>query len=123
MPLYESTFIVRQDASRNDVTRLVDTFSAIISGNGGKVVKNEYWGLRPLAYKIKKARRGHYAFLVIDAPAAAVKEMERNMRISEEVIRVLTVSVDEIDENPSAMMQQARSRDDASTGDVPAAFE
>lgn len=112
MPLYESTFIARQDLSKQDITRLTDTFGAFIEQGGGKVVKNEYWGLRSLAYKINKSRKGHYVMLAIDAPATAVKEMERNLRISEEVIRTLTIRVDAHEEGPSAMLQQSRSREE-----------
>lgn len=114
MPLYESTFVVRQDVSRADVTKLVETFSDIIAQGGGKVVKNEYWGLRNLAYRIKKNRKGHYVMLALDAPYEAVKELERNMGIHEDVIRTLTVRVDAIEEGPSAMMQKS-TRDDDST--------
>jgi small subunit ribosomal protein S6 len=106
MAFYESTFITRQDMSKQDVSNLTDTFSDIIKKNGGKVVKNEYWGLRNLTYKINKSRKGHYTMLAIDAPAAAVKELERNMGISEDVIRALTIRVDEIEEGPSVMMNQ-----------------
>jgi small subunit ribosomal protein S6 len=112
MPLYESTFITRQDLSRQDISKLTDSFSAIIEQGGGKVVKNEYWGLRNFAYRINKSRKGHYTMLAIDAPATAIKEMERNMRINEDVVRSLTVRVEEIEEGPSAMMQQSRSRDE-----------
>jgi small subunit ribosomal protein S6 len=112
MPLYESTLIARQDLSRNDITKLTDSLSEIITTGGGKVVKNEYWGLKSLAYKIQKNRKGHYAMLAIDAPVAALKEMERNIHINEDIVRSLTVRVDEIEEGPSAMMQQSRSRDD-----------
>ena len=112
MPLYESTFIARQDLSRQDITKLTDGFSTIIDQNGGKVVKNEYWGLRSLAYRVNKNRRGHYTMLGIDAPPAALKEMERTMRINEDILRTLTVRVDELDETPSVMMQQARGRDE-----------
>lgn len=120
MPLYESTFIARQDLSKQDVTKLADGFTALIEQGGGKVVKNEYWGLRSLAYKINKSRKGHYVMLAIDAPPAAVKEMERNLRHNEDVVRVLTVRVDAIEEGPSAMLQQSRSRDEgyAPEGDV-----
>ena len=111
MPLYESTFVTRQDISRADVNKLVDTFADIIKQHGGKVIKHEYWGLRNLAYKIKKNRKGHYVMLAIDAPHDAVKELERNMHIHEEVIRNLTVHVDSIEEGPSAMMQKP-GRDD-----------
>src|SRR5262249_10811229 len=95
-----------------DITKLCDSFGAIIEQGGGKVVKTEYWGIRNLAYKIQKNRKGHYAMLAIDAPPAAIKEMERNMHINEDIIRSLTVRVDELEEGPSAMMQQAKSRDD-----------
>ncbi len=112
MPLYESTFITRQDLSRQDITKITDSFVSIVEQGGGKIVKNEYWGLRNLAYRIRKNRKGHYAMLAIDAPIAAVKEMERNMGINEDIIRVLTVRVETIEEGPTAMMQQSRSRDD-----------
>jgi small subunit ribosomal protein S6 len=117
MPLYESTFVVRQDVSRADVTKLVESFTAIITQGGGKVVKDEYWGLRNLAYRIKKNRKGHYVMLALDAPFDAVKEMERNMGIHEDVIRTLTVRVDAIEEGPSAMMQKT-SREEETT-DLP----
>lgn len=112
MPLYESTFITRQDMSKQDVTRLTDQFADIIAKEGGKVVKTEYWGLRNLAYKIKKNRKGHYSMLALDAPASAVKEMERNMRINEEVVRTLTVKVDAISEEPSAILNTRGSREE-----------
>lgn len=106
MPFYEATFIARQDMSKQDVTGLADSFTDIIKKNGGKVVKNEYWGIRNLTYKINKSRKGHYTMLAIDAPAAAVKELERNMGISEDVIRSLTIRVEELEEGPSVMMNQ-----------------
>ncbi len=126
MAFYESTFIARQDLSRQDVTKLAESLGGIIEQGGGKVVKNEYWGLKSLAYRIQKNRKGHYAMLGVEAPAAAIKEMERNMRINEDIIRALTVRVDELDATPSVMMQQARSRDDvADAGETaePAATE
>lgn len=106
MAYYESTFIARQDMSKQDVNALAETFSGIVKQHGGKVVKNEYWGLKNLTYKINKSRKGHYTMLVLDAPASAVKELERNMGISEDVIRSLTIRVDEIEEGPSVMMNQ-----------------
>lgn len=112
MPLYEATFITRQELSRPDVAKLTESMSAIIAQGGGKVVKDEYWGLRNLAYKIKKSRKGHYVMLGIDAPAPAVKEMERNLRHNEDVVRLLTIRVNELEEGPSAMMQQTRQRGD-----------
>ena len=111
MPLYESVFIARQDISSAQAEALMDNFSEIISNSGGSVAKKEYWGLRNLAYRINKNRKGHYALLNIDAPPAAVSEMERNMRLSEDVLRYLTVRVDELDEGPSAIL---KSRDDRS---------
>lgn len=123
MPLYENTFIIRQDMTRADLTKLTDGFSAIIEQGGGKVVKNEYWGLRNLAYKINKNRKGHYVMLAVDAPVAALKEMERNQRINEDIVRALTVRVDALEEGPSAMMQQVRKSDDAypaADTDIPA---
>jgi small subunit ribosomal protein S6 len=117
MPLYESTFIARQDLSRQDVARLSDAYAAIIESGGGKVVKNEYWGLRGLAYRIQKNRKGHYTLLGIDAPHEAVKEMQRNMRINEEIIRTLTVRVEEISEEPSPVMSARAGRDEGEGGE------
>jgi small subunit ribosomal protein S6 len=118
MPLYESTFIARQDLSKQDVTRLTSLFSDIATKEGAKVVKTEYWGLRNLTYKIKKNRKGHYTMLALDAPSSAVKEMERNMRINEEVIRSLTVRVEEISEEPSPILNTRNSRDDVPGADA-----
>ena len=112
MPLYETTFIARQDLPRQDVAKLAESMSAIVENGGGKVLKNEYWGLKSLSYRIAKNRKGHYTMLASDASPAAVKEMERNLAINEDVIRQLTVRVDALPEGPSAMMQQSRSRDD-----------
>src|SRR4029077_353356 len=111
MPLYENIFIARQDATAAQVEALTETFAGIIAEQGGQVTKREYWGLRNLAYRIKKNRKGHYMLLNIDAPAAAVAEMERNMRISEDILRFLTVRVEALEEGPSAMLQ-SRARDD-----------
>lgn len=105
MPLYESTFIARQDISLADVERLTKEFSSIIETNGGKVVKQEQWGLRNLAYIINKNKKGHYVFFGLDAPAAAVKEMERKLGLNEDVIRHLTVRVEAISKEPSAILQ------------------
>ncbi len=108
MPLYESTFIARQDLSKQDVAKIAESLTAVIEQGGGKVVRNEYWGLKSLSYKIDKNRKGHYTMLAIDAPAPAVKEMERQLRINENVIRVLTIAVDDLGNGPSVMMQQTR---------------
>jgi len=125
MPLYESTFITRPELSRQDITKLTESVTSIVSAGGGKVVKDEYWGLRGLAYKIKKSRRGHYVMMGIDAPAPAVKEMERNLRHNEDIVRLLTIRVDELDAEPSVMMQQSRGRDEAAVEDdiIVPAFE
>ena len=105
MAYYESVFIARQDVSSAQVDGLADGFAKIIQEQGGKVTKKEYWGLRNLAFRVKKNRKGHYVLFNLDAPAAAVKEMERNMRINEDIIRFLTVRVDALEEGPSAVMQ------------------
>jgi small subunit ribosomal protein S6 len=111
MPFYENVFIARQDISTAQVDALADQFTAIVAAQGGQVLKREYWGLRNLSYRIRKNRKGHYVLFNLDAPSAAVNELERNMRISEDVLRYLTVRVDALEEGPSAVMQ-ARSRGD-----------
>ncbi len=112
MPYYESVFIARQDISAPQVETLADTFTEIISGGGGNVTKREYWGLRNLAYRIKKNRKGHYMLLNIDAPSAAVQEMERNMRISEDILRYMTIRVEELEDGPSVMARSRSTRDE-----------
>jgi small subunit ribosomal protein S6 len=110
MPAYESVFIARQDVGSSQVDALTDNFAEIIEQGGGKVSKREYWGLRNLAYRIKKNRKGHYVLMNIDAPAPAVLEMERLMRLNEDVLRFLTLRVDELEEGPSVMMQKREER-------------
>ena len=105
MPLYESVVIARQDISTAQVDTLGDELTAILGEGGGKVTKRENWGLRSLAYRIKKNRKAHYLFFNIDAPPAAVSEYERRMRINEDVLRYLTVAVEEHEEGPSAVLQ------------------
>src|SRR3982075_4566674 len=112
MPLYENVFIARQDISGTQVDALADTFTQLIGEQGGEIKKREYWGLRNLAYRMKKNRKGHYVLLNIEAPPAAIAELERTMRINEDVIRYLTVRVDAHDEGPSVVMQSRGSRDD-----------
>ena len=112
MPFYESIFIARQDISGTQAEALTETFAGIIAEQGGQVLKKEYWGLKSLSFRIKKNRKGHYVLLNIDAPAPAVIEMERNMRLNEDVLRYLTVRVDALEEVPSAVMQSRGSRDD-----------
>ncbi len=109
MPLYEHVFIARQDLSNVQAEGLIEHFGTVIKDNGGEVVDHEYWGFRTLAYKIKKNRKGHYAFLKTSAPAPAVQEMERLMRLHDDILRVLTVKVDRHDPGPSVQMQK---RDD-----------
>ena len=111
MPYYENVFIARQDISGQQVDGLIESFGEIINQGGGKVAKHEYWGLKNLSYRIKKNRKGHYVLMNVDAPADAVLEMERNMRLSEDIIRYMTVRVDALEEGPSAMMQSRSSRD------------
>jgi small subunit ribosomal protein S6 len=111
MPFYENVFIARQDISATQAEALTEQFAALIAEQGGKVTKKESWGLRNIAYRIKKNRKGHYTLLNIEAPPAAIVEMERQMRINEDVLRYLTVRVDALEEGPSAMLQ-SRSRDD-----------
>ena len=110
MPLYEHVLIARQDLSNTQAEGLIEHFSTVLADNGGKVVENEYWGVRTLAYKINKNRKGHYAFLRSDAPSAAVQEMERLARLHDDVMRVLTVRVDEHKEGPSIQMQKREER-------------
>ena len=112
MPLYENVFIARQDISGAQVDTLADTFTQLIAEQGGEVKKREYWGLRNLAYRMNKNRKGHYMLFNIDAPAAAIAELERTMRINEDVLRYLTLRVDQLEEGPSAVMQSRGSRED-----------
>jgi small subunit ribosomal protein S6 len=112
MALYEHVFIARQDLSNAQAEGLIEHFGQVLGDNGGAVVASEYWGLKTMAYKINKNRKGHYAFLRSDAPAAAVQEMERLMRIHDDVMRVLTVKVDVHEEGPSAVVQSKNQRDD-----------
>lgn len=112
MSLYECVFIARQDISAPQVETLTEELSNIIIQGGGTVSKKEFWGLRNIAYRVKKNRKGHYVLLNIDAPSSAVKEMERQMSINEDVLRTLTIRVEELEEGPSAMMQSKNSRDE-----------
>ena len=112
MPLYENVFIARQDISGAQVDALADSFVQLIADNGGEVKKREYWGLRNLAYRMRKNRKGHYVLMNVDAPPAAIAELERTMRINEDVLRYLTIRVEALEEGPSAVMQSRGSRDD-----------
>jgi small subunit ribosomal protein S6 len=121
MPLYEHVFITRQDASAQQVEDLTAQFKAIIEQMGGKVAKTEQWGVKSLAYRLRKNRKAHFTLLNIEAPPAALNEIERQQRLSEDVLRYLTVRVHEHEEGPSAMMRKAdrdreRERDDRGFG-------
>ena len=107
MPLYEHVFLARQDLAQAQVDALAENATKIITDNGGKVVKTETWGLRGLAYRIAKNRKAHYVMLDLDAPAPAVAELERQSNINEDVIRFLTIKVDEHEAGPSAMMRRS----------------
>lgn len=106
MPYYESVFIARQDIPATQVETLATTFADIVRANGGQVTKTEQWGLRTLAYKINKNKKGHYVLFNLDAPPAAVAEMERNMGHHEDILRVMTVKVEELEAGPSAMLRR-----------------
>ncbi len=112
MALYEHVFIARQDLSNAQAEGLIEHFGQVLKDNGGSVVGSEYWGLKTMAYKINKNRKGHYAYVRSDAPSAAVQEMERLMRIHDDVMRVLTVRVEAHEEGPSAVVQSKNQRDE-----------
>ena len=112
MALYECVLIARQDISAAQAEQLAEQFAQIVRDNGGEVSKTEYWGLKTLTYKIKKNRKGHYTLFNVDAPAAAIAEVERNMSINEDVLRYMTLRVDALDPQPSAMMQSRGERSD-----------
>lgn len=107
MPLYEHVFLARQDISAQQVEGLVQDFRTIIEGRGGTISKNEYWGLKGLTFRIKKNRKAHFSLMNIDARPDAVAELERQMRLSTDIIRFLTVRVDEHEQGPSPMMRRA----------------
>ena len=118
MPLYEQVFLARQDLAQAQVDALAENATKIIEDNGGKVVKTETWGLRSLAYRIAKNRKAHYVMLQIDGPAGVVAELERQTAINEDVIRYMTIRVDELEAGPSAMMRRGERNDrDGRRGD------
>jgi len=120
MPLYEHVMIARQDLSNAQAEGLIEHFSTVISDNGGSIVGTEYWGVKTMAYKINKNRKGHYMFLRTDAPSAAILEMERLARLHDDVMRVLSVKVDAHEDGPSVQMQKRDERSDrGDRGDRP----
>ncbi|MEN8722879.1 MAG: 30S ribosomal protein S6 [Alphaproteobacteria bacterium] len=112
MAYYEHVFIARQDVSASQVEALTDEFKTIIADNGGTVGKTEYWGLKTLQYKIKKNRKGHYVLMNVDAPSAALNELDRQQKINSDIIRTLTLRVEELDEEQSVQMQREQRRGD-----------
>ena len=116
MPLYEHVYLARQDLSTQQVEEMTATYKGVIEGLGGKLVTDpEYWGVKTLSFRIRKNRKAHFTMLRLDAPPAALTEVERQQRLSEDVLRYLTIRVDEHEEGPSAMMRKAdrdRERDE-----------
>lgn len=112
MSLYETVFIARQDVSAKQVEDYAAAFSKIVNDNGGETKKTESWGLRTLAYKINKNKKGHYTLFHFDAPHKAIAEMERNMKMNEDVLRYMTVRIDELPEGPSAILKQSDDSDE-----------
>jgi small subunit ribosomal protein S6 len=115
MPLYEHVYLARQDASTQQVEELTAQLKGVIEGLGGSIAKNEYWGVKSLSYRLRKNRKAHFTLLNVNAPPAAINEIERLERLNEDVLRYLTIRVEEHEEGPSAMMRRAerdRDRDD-----------
>ena len=122
MPLYEHVFLARQDISAQQVDGLLQSFRSILEERGGSVGKTEYWGLKSLAYRIKKNRKGHYMLLGIDAPPAAMQEAERQLGLNEDVLREMTLRIEAIEEAPSAILSrrgEERERDRGFRGPRP----
>ncbi|MCA0202905.1 30S ribosomal protein S6 [Pararhodobacter sp.] len=117
MSLYEHVMIARQDLSNAQAEGLIEHFSTVISDNGGNVLGTEYWGVKTMAYKINKNRKGHYMFLRTDAPSAAIQEMERLARLHDDVMRVLSIKVEKHEDGPSVQMQKRDERSER--GDRP----
>ncbi len=117
MPLYEHVFLARQDVSQQQVEALTKEYSDVITEGGGKVTKTEYWGFKGLAFKIKKSRKAHYSLMNIDAPSAAVNEMERRMGLSTDIIRFITLRVEELETEPSIMMRKSDRDERGDRGD------
>ena len=119
MPLYEHVFLARQDVSAQQVEELTAQLTGVLEQMGGKVTKLEQWGVKSLSYRVRKNRKAHFTFMNVDAPSAALSEIERQERLNEDVLRYLTIRVDEHEEGPSAMMRKSdrdRDRDDRGGG-------
>jgi small subunit ribosomal protein S6 len=114
MRCYEHTFIARQDLSPQQAQALAETYAGLVAEHGGEVTKNEYWGLRNLAYRMRKNRKGHYLHLNLKADAATIDELERQERLSDDILRYLTVKVEELEEGPSVLMHARTSREERS---------
>jgi small subunit ribosomal protein S6 len=114
MRCYEHTFIARQDLSPQQAQALAETYAGLVAEHGGEVTKSEYWGLRNLAYRMRKNRKGHYLHLNLKADAATIDELERQERLSDDVLRYLTVKVDQLEEGPSVLMHARTSREERS---------
>jgi small subunit ribosomal protein S6 len=115
MPFYEHVYLARQDASAQQVEELTAQLKGVIEGLGGTIKKTEYWGVKSLSYRLRKNRKAHYTLMDLDAPPAAINEIERLERLNEDVLRYLTIRVEALEEGPSAMMRRAerdRDRDD-----------
>jgi small subunit ribosomal protein S6 len=107
MPLYEHVFLARQDVTAQQVEDMTTQFKGVIEGLGGKITKNEYWGVKGLSFRINKNRKAHFTLLNVDAPPAALAEVERQERLHEDVLRFMTIRVEELEEGPSAMMRKS----------------
>ena len=119
MPLYEHVFLTRQDASTQQVEELTAQFKGVIEQMGGKIAKTEQWGVKTLSYRMRKNRKAHFTLFNVEAPPAALNEIERQERLNEDVLRYITIRVDEHEEGPSAMMRKVdrdRERDDRGFG-------
>jgi len=114
--MYEHVYLARPDVSAQQVEDLTNQFKGVIEGLGGKVTKTEYWGLKSLSFRVKKNRKAHYTLLNVEAPPAAITEVERQERINEDVLRFMTIRVEELEEGPSAMMRKAE-RDERRAGE------
>jgi small subunit ribosomal protein S6 len=115
MPYYENVFIARQDISSAQIETITDSMVTLIDETGGRVSRREYWGVRSLAYRMKKNKKGHYVLLNFEAPSSTVLEMERQMRLNEDILRILTIKTDDLPEEPSVVManrgERSRYRD------------